>query len=421
MSGRDPAESVAAGTVSPLGPAFDLLAAFDPVSGFYFEREGLGVSASLGARTSVIGPAPDLRALARAASVALRALRGGGRAVPTTPVAVGVLPFHDGPASLWLPRRAVRRTEDGETWLVDRFPPDDGVTPAFRPERVIGHLPHEAFRPVQLTESPSAAGYAEAVAEAIGRIERGGLDKVVLARTLEVDAGRAIDPRRLLHRLRAVEPQCYTFAAPEGRGVLVGASPELLCSRRGKLVRSMPLAGTAPRAGDPDEDRANGEALAASAKDREEHAIVVDAVVEVLEGLCDDLRWDPEPVLEPTANVWHLATRFEGRLRDPDVTALDVVAELHPTPAVCGTPMQAAGAAIAELEPFDRGAYAGPVGWVDAEGDGEWAIALRCAALRGERATLFAGAGIVAGSHPAAEVEETERKFRAFLDSLRWG
>jgi isochorismate synthase len=426
VSGRGAASSEDAGRITPLGPAFDLLAAYDAAAGFHFEREGLGVSASLDGPARTIGPCPDLRALAGAVSDVLRAMPGvGGRGHgPGTslPVAVGALPFRGAANSLWLPERAVRRTEGGETWLLEPFARGDGSGPAFRPERVIGDLPHEAFRPVQLTEAPpAAAGYADAVAEAVGRIERGGLDKVVLARTLRVDAGRTLDARRLLHRLRAVEPHCYTFAAPDGSGTLVGASPELLCSRRGSLVRSMPLAGTAPRSGDPDEDRANGAALAASAKDREEHAIVVDAVAEVLGGLCDGLRWDPEPVLEPTANVWHLATRFEGHLRDPDLTALDVVAELHPTPAVCGTPARAAAATIAELEPFDRGAYAGPVGWVDARGDGDWAIALRCAALRGERATLYAGAGIVAGSEPAAEVEETERKFRAFLDSLRWG
>ncbi len=403
---------------SPLGPAFDLLAAYDPAAGFFFERDGLGVSASLGPGTAVVGPSPDLRTLARAASEALRTMQvaDGGAA----PVAVGALPFHDEPASLWVPRRTVRRTEDGETWLVDPFPPRGDVS-AFLPGRVIGELPHEAFRPIQLTESPSGTRYAEVVAEAVARIEEGELQKVVLARTLRVEAGRSLDARRLLHRLRAVEPHCFAFAAPVGAGVLVGASPESLLSRRGTLVRSTPLAGTAPRSGDPDEDRANGEALVGSAKDREEHAIVVEAVAGALGGLCDDLRWDPEPVLEPTANVWHLATRFEGRLRDPRVTALDLVAELHPTPAVCGTPVGAARSAITELEPFDRGAYAGPVGWVDAAGDGEWAIALRCAALEGDHATLFAGAGIVAGSDPAAELDETQRKFRAFLDSLRWG
>jgi len=263
-----------------------------------------------------------------------------------------------------------------------------------------------------------------------------------------VNAGRELDARRLLHRLRAVEPHCYAFAAPTRQGPpgsvagentevlarsreptrggartrsLVGASPELLVSRRGDRVRSMPLAGTATRAGDPDADVANAEALAASGKDREEHAFVVAAVADVLGGFCDDLTFDAEPVLEPTANVWHLATRFEGTLRDRSVTALDLVAELHPTPAVCGTPEMAARSYIALTEGFDRGAYAGPVGWVDARGDGDWAIALRCAELDGTRATLYAGAGIVGGSDPASELDETDRKFRAFLDSLRWG
>ena len=186
-------------------------------------------------------------------------------------------------------------------------------------------------------------------------------------------------------------------------------------------MRCVPLAGTAPRSGDPDEDLANAKALADSAKEREEHAIVVAAVEAVLGAYCDDLSLDAEPVLEPTANVWHLATRFEGTLRDPGVSALELVAALHPTPAVCGAPSTAARACIEASEPFDRGSYAGPVGWVDARGDGDWAIALRCAALDGERATLYAGAGIVAGSDPAREVDETDRKFRAFVDSLRWG
>jgi isochorismate synthase len=304
--------------------------------------------------------------------------------------------------------------------LLDLVRENEGPQP-FGPDRVVGDLPHEAFRPVQLEEEPTSDVYAAAVGAAVRRMSGSALDKVVLARTLRVDAGRALDPRRLLHRLRAVEPHCFTFAAPTTSGVLVGASPELLVSRRGDRVRSTPLAGTAPRAGDPDEDLANAEALAASAKNREEHAIVVAAVAEVLDGFCADLSFDAEPVLEPTANVWHLATRFAGTLRDPSASALDLVAELHPTPAVCGTPRALARSTISELEPFERGGYSGPVGWVDADGDGDWAIALRCAALDGERATLYAGAGIVADSVPAQEVDETDRKFRAFLDSLRWG
>jgi isochorismate synthase len=140
-----------------------------------------------------------------------------------------------------------------------------------------------------------------------------------------------------------------------------------------------------------------------------------------LQPFCDELQWDPEPVLLPTANVWHLSTRFRGVLRDTSTDVLQLVGALHPTPAVGGSPREAALAAIERLEPFERGRYAGPVGWMDAEGDGEWAITLRCAELEGDHATLFAGAGIVADSDPEAELDETERKFRAFLDSLRWG
>jgi isochorismate synthase len=181
------------------------------------------------------------------------------------------------------------------------------------------------------------------------------------------------------------------------------------------------LAGSAPRSGDPVEDRANADHLGASAKDREEHAIVVDAIASVLQPLCETLTWDREPELRETPNVWHLSTRFRGHLRDPAPTALELALTLHPTPAVGGAPRDTALELLGQLEGFDRGGYAGPVGWVDAEGNGEWAIALRCALLQDERATLYAGAGIVGASDPVAEREETQRKFRAFLDGLRWG
>jgi isochorismate synthase len=281
--------------------------------------------------------------------------------------------------------------------------------------------PHDAFGEPQLTPVPSPERYAGAVEEATRRIGAGAFRKIVLARTIEVDAGRTVEPRLLAARLRAVDPDAYTFIATTARGTMVGASPELLLSRRGREVRSNPLAGSAPRAGDPEEDRHNGRELERSSKNREEHAIVVEAVAEVLGPFCETITWDPEPVLLPTANVWHLSTRFVGTLREPVADALALVAALHPTPAVGGSPRAVALETIRELEPFDRGRYAGPVGWIDADGDGEWAIALRCAEIVGERATLYAGAGIVADSDPEAEVEETERKFRAFLDALRWG
>ena len=379
-----------------LGPAFDLLAAYDPEGGAFFERRGIGAATD----GSVLEVVPN-------EAVALLRERGAGS------VGIGAIPFAGGEGTVRIAGRAVHRTEPGETRLV-------GSRGGF--DRLAGAaVPHHAFAEAQLHEVPSPDGYADAVAIAVARISTGVLRKVVLARTIEVEAGRRLDPRLLAHRLRAVNPDAYTFAFPTDRGPLVGASPELLVSRIGREVRSNPLAGSAPRSGDPEEDRANADGLAASAKNREEHALVVDAVAQTLRPVCESLAWDPAPVLLETPNVWHLSTRFRGILRDPAPTVLDLVAALHPTPAVGGTPTGAALSAIGELEPFDRGYYAGPVGWVDGDGDGEWAIALRCALLEGSCATLFAGAGIVADSEPAAEVDETARKFRAFLDALRWG
>jgi isochorismate synthase len=400
-------------TADPLGDAFDLIAAYRR-AGVLFERRGRGVAGSLGVPSMTLGPANVVEILRTLAT----------RRHPVAPVALGAMAFDRAGRQLHqvvIPRRAVRRTHGDRTWRIDTDVPGiaAGQAPPFEPVAI--GSPHDRFRPIQLTEVPPAEEYARAVAEAVGRIRSGRLRKVVLARTVEVDAGRDLDPRLLAHRLRAVDPDAYTFAMPTNDGVIVGASPELLVSRHGREVRSNPLAGSAARSGDPDEDRSNAEALASSAKDREEHAIVVEAVAETLRPFCDELMWDPEPVLRDTPNVWHLSTSFRGVLRDPAPTALDLVEALHPTPAIAGTPTDAALAAIGELEPFDRGRYAGPVGWVDADGDGEWAIALRCAELRGDRATLYAGAGIVDGSDPDLELDETERKFRAFLDALRWG
>jgi isochorismate synthase len=403
-------------TVDPLGDAFDLLGAYRP-PGVFFERGGHGVAGSVGFPTVTFGstgPGNVVEFLRASAT----------RRHAVAPVAAGAIAFRRGGRilhELMVPRRAAVRGPDGRAWRVDAAHLGGGAEDPMPFDRVTGGRPHEPFAEIQIEEVPSARDYAAAVATALVRIRRGELRKVVLARTVEVRAGRSLDPRMLLHRLRAVDPDAYTFAAPTNDGVIVGASPELLVSRFGHEIRSNPLAGSAPRSGDVDEDRANAEALASSAKEREEHAIVVEAVAETLAPFCEELTWDPEPVLRETPNVWHLSTSFRGVLRDPPPTALDLVEALHPTPAVAGTPTDAALAAIDELEPFERGRYAGPVGWVDADGDGEWAIALRCAELRGDRATLYAGAGIVAGSDPDAEVDETERKFRAFLDALRWG
>jgi isochorismate synthase len=203
--------------------------------------------------------------------------------------------------------------------------------------------------------------------------------------------------------------------------VLVGATPELLLRRRGRLVEATPLAGSSQRFGDAARDRASADRLFRSGKDREEHAVVVQDVgaSSMPSARTSSTRTSRSCSAPRTCGT--SATPFRGRLHDPSVTALELVAALHPTPAVCGSPRETAREALEDLEPIDRGGYAGPVGWMDANGDGEWAIALRCAEITGSMARLFAGAGIVADSEPEAELDETERKFRALLDALRWG
>jgi isochorismate synthase len=378
-------------TVARLGASFDLLAAWQE-GGVFVDRDGVGIATGPGDR---ISPADALAALADR---------------PDGAIAAGALPF-DGGGTLVIGNDQVRRTDPFLTTKIG-----EGAATL-----VTGVIPAAAFGEAAVTPVPAPALYAGAVQEVVRRIHAGDLRKVVLARTIEVAGDRAFDPRRLAHRLRAVDPHAFSFIAPADGGVLVGASPELLISRQGVEVRANPLAGSAPRSGDRDEDRANAEALVASAKNREEHAIVVDAIAEALQPLCVTVTWDPEPVLLETANVWHLSTRFRGRLAEPAPSALDLALALHPTPAVAGAPTDGALTAIGQLEGFSRGAYAGPVGWVDADGNGVWAIALRCALLSGDRATLYAGAGIVGGSEPMDELDETDRKFRAFLDALRWG
>lgn len=407
-----------------LGPSFDLLANYQ-AGGFFFERSGLGVSTCGPAHTISVEAGPErILRLSRMTAGALAAIRRPPDG--PAPLAVAAIPFaDDAPAEAAIPARAAIRRTPGETWQLDVTA--EGLAPLDSSrERWTGRaLPHAAFDEMQLRPDPEPDEYAAAVERATKRIRARELRKIVLARSLIVDAGRELDAKQLLWRLRAVDPDCYAFATmPYGRppgAVLVGASPELLVRRRGREVQATPLAGSAQRFGDPVRDRASADRLFRSEKEREEHHVVVEDVAHVLGAFCDELEHPHEPELLRTANVWHLATPFRGRLHDPKVGVLEIVAALHPTPAVCGTPREEAREALAELEPFDRGVYAGPVGWVDADGDGEWAIALRCAEITGKTARLFAGAGIVADSVPEAEVDETERKFRALLDALRWG
>ena len=327
----------------------------------------------------------------------------------TGPVAFGSFTFdpRSGGSGLILPAVVLGRS--GDRWWVTRVD-DARCEPCVHPA---GSAPRSLDRPRYAGSSMPDLLWIEAVATAVARIDAGQLEKVVLARDLAVWSKTPFDSRLLLGRLHEAFPTCFTFLV-DG---LVGASPELLIRRRGVDIESVALAGSAPRSDDPDTDEALGKELLASDKDQREHEAAAASVGRVLGEVCSVLERDPEPHLLELANVRHLATRFTGRLTHW-LSSLRIAGRLHPTAAVGGTPTSAAVELIRELEGMDRGRYAGPVGWVDAHGDGEWAIALRCAEMSGARARLFAGAGIVAGSLPEAELEETRLKLRAMMSVL---
>jgi isochorismate synthase len=269
---------------------------------------------------------------------------------------------------------------------------------------------------------PEPGRYVRGVRDALAELASGALRKVVLARALDVHA--TIDVPVTLRELVRGDPDAYAFAlalppaAGGGARTLLGASPELLVSRRGNDVVAHPLAGSAPRSAYAAEDARRATALLASAKDRREHAFVVVAVREALRPLCGALTVPRQPALVRTGAMWHLGTRIAGRLADPSLTSLAVAEALHPTPAVCGTPVAAALAAIRRIEPFERGFYGGAVGWCDLHGDGEWVVAIRCAEVGEDALRLYAGAGIVPGSDPEAELAETAAKSRTLLRAM---
>lgn len=274
-----------------------------------------------------------------------------------------------------------------------------------------------------VTQEPSVESYRDAVKRALAMFGAGDLHKVVLSRSLLVEAGDAIDDLDLVANLVS-DPSTTTFrtllASPDGSAPprLVGATPELLVSKAGANVVSHPLAGSARRRADSGADRDAGLALERSAKDRREHAFVVEQVLDTLSPYCSQLVVPDGTTLRATATMWHLGTRIAGTLKDAGTSAAELAAALHPTPAICGAPRLAASRAVLELEGYDRGFYAGAIGWCDRRGDGNWYVSLRCAEVAGARARLYAGAGIVPGSNPDSEADETSAKFLAMLGAF---
>jgi menaquinone-specific isochorismate synthase len=259
----------------------------------------------------------------------------------------------------------------------------------------------------------SESGFTSAVNQAIERIRLGELEKVVLARELEGTLAGSQDLRGPIRRLAESYPDCWTFSV-DG---LFGSSPETLVSVHDRKVTARVLAGTARRGNDTATDVSNAAELASSHKDLDEHGFATRSVVNALTPYSEQLTVSDAPFTLKLPNLWHLATDIAGSLA-PGSTSLDLVAALHPTAAVAGTPTVTAVEVIDALEPFDRGRYAGPVGWIGADGDGEWAIALRCAQLSGATVTAYAGCGIVSDSIPETELIETEMKFRPIIDAL---
>lgn len=299
-----------------------------------------------------------------------------------------------------VPRVLIRQTPDGTFSTV--------IGPAEHQQAV----PLRAPGTVRYSDSTlSVAGYLSAVAAATARIKAGELAKVVLCHDLTAVTEHDVDERYLLRSLAASYPSCWTYAI-DG---LIGATPEMLLQRHGSHLKSRVLAGTGWAEHADDQVTAN---LIASSKNQEEHRYAVDSVAEALGPVCSTLHVPEQPSPLVLANLTHLATDVYGELADPAPSALELAALLHPTAAVGGTPTDVAMQAIRELEPVSRGRYAGPVGWIDASGDGEFALALRCAQIRGRTVRMTAGGGIVADSDPENEAREAQVKMLPIRDAL---
>jgi isochorismate synthase len=270
---------------------------------------------------------------------------------------------------------------------------------------------------LQLEDALPPGAWRAVVADAVAELRAGRLEKVVLAREVRARAQDAFDPAATLAALRRDYPETFVFAIARGGRTFLGASPERLVSLRGRSVAASSLAGSAPRGATPEEDAALGQALLASTKDREEHAVVTRMLRQALSEVCDEVLAPAEPELMRLRNVQHLFTPLSARAT-AGTDILELVERLHPTPALGGQPRGPALEWIRAREGLDRGWYGAPVGWIDAQGQGEFAVAIRSALVGRHEASLFAGAGIVAASDPEREERETEMKLRAMLGAL---
>ena len=367
--------------------------------GYLFVRDGVGIA---GRGVAARVPLAEVPAF-------LAAIEHTDHVGGVTPLALGCVPFLPGnPTELVVPAVVVGKAADGRRWVTTIGDAAADLTPAPRPQPAAAAFTVAAAAPVEQ--------YLAAVAAARDAVRAGHIAKAVIAREVTVSSDAPIDVHAVLLRLRASFGSSYRYSV-DG---FVGASPELLVRVDGNTVESHPLAGTAPRTGDPATDARVAAELIASTKNQVEHRAVIDMVHDTLLPWCSFLDWEPEPSIVTVANVQHLGSRVEGHLSDPRPSVLDLVRALSPTPALGGAPRAEALALIAAVEGFARGRYGGAVGWVDAAGNGTWAVAIRCAELSADRRTarLIAGGGIVAESDPLAELAETQAKLQAMLSAI---
>jgi isochorismate synthase len=387
--------------------------------GMLFERGRSGV-AGRGCAARVPWPGGDPVAAARSVAEALAgiAVDDEVRLPGCGPVAFGSLPFTPGaPSELVVPAVVAGRADDGTRWTTTVTPAGRGAdteAPGSLTSAGSDGGPLASVRRFTVTAQREPEDWCALVERATKAMAGGTLHKVVLARQIDIAADRPIDRLAVLERLRSAYPGCHIVSVAG----FVAASPELLVSVAGDIVRSHPMAGTAPRGGDPTTDQRLAASLLASTKDRQEHQITIDMVHDTLLPWCSYLDYEAEPSVVAVANVQHLATLVEGRLSQPAPSVLELVAALHPTPAVAGWPRDEALDWIAENECFDRRRYAGTAGWVDAAGNGTWAVSIRCAEIDGPAARVWAGNGIVADSDPSTELAETRSKLQALLSAI---
>ncbi|EHD23305.1 MULTISPECIES: isochorismate synthase [Brenneria] len=319
----------------------------------------------------------------------------------TRPIVVGAIPFDvRQPSSLYIPHACHFLSREA-------FKQKLSATPQ-TPLRIVDQQPH-----------PQREYFLAMVESAVNAIRQGELQKIVLSRLQSVQVEHPLNTIALLATLAEQNPNGYYFHLPLAeKRYLFGASPELLLRQQGRSIWSTPLAGTAKRAADERQDRDSRDRLLTSRKDRHEHQLVIEEIRQTLAGYCSSLSIPPQPELLPTPNLWHLASPIAGELKADNSQSLSLAGLLHPTPALCGVPKEKARRLISELEPFERGVFGGIVGWSDDEGNGEWAVTIRCGISQQQHIQLYAGAGIVADSDPAAEWLEIEAKMRTMLRAL---